>query len=129
MSASSSRDREFRFEFQGAHNNPCLLQITKGFWNIESAPEGDEWDIVSETGKTIATLDLYGGVNGDQSELEANAQCISLVPELVRAVYTAMRALRGNMPDDETPQTIALGLEELLKRCYSSPTAGDTIVP
>jgi|HubBroStandDraft_1064217.scaffolds.fasta_scaffold85558_4 hypothetical protein len=124
-SEDSSAGKKFRFEFQGVHNNPCLLQITKGPWHIET--DGNtEFDIVSEEGKIIASVDAF---YTETAEAEANVQCLHLVPDLVRGIYTAMRALRGALPDNETEETVAYGLADLLKRCYSSPELGDTITP
>lgn len=111
--------RQFRFDFLPPHMPP---QITKGKWYLET--DGvDEYEIVDEQGRSVAAL----WDRTPDSEIEANAQCVALVPELVRGIYAAMRALRGAVPDNETPETVAQYLSELLKRCYSSPAEGDTI--
>jgi hypothetical protein len=101
-------------------------EITSGAWKIES--DGvDEFDIVSEEGKIITSID--GAFCDSDDEMHANVQCLHLVPELVRAVYTSMRALRGAMPDDETPESISQYLSELLRQCYASPELRRTISP
>lgn len=111
--------KKFRFDFLPPHEPP---QLTKGRWYIES--DGcEEFEIVNEDGLPVALL----WDKTPEGQMESNAQCIALVPELVRAVYISMRALRGAMPDDETPETIAAYLTDLLRRTYSYPLVGDTI--
>jgi hypothetical protein len=101
--------------------------ITEGKWSIDS--DGvDEIDIVDQHGAIIATLDRVIRPDYAEDSLENDAQCISLVPELVRALHVAMHALRGNIPDNETELTIAKKLNDLLKRCYSSPQEEGTII-
>jgi len=111
--------KQFRFDFLPPHTAP---QLTGGKWYIEG--DGcEEFEIVNEEGRPIALL----WDRTPDGEMETNAQCIALVPELVRGIYTAMRALRGAVPDNETPETVAQYLSELLKRTYSLPMEGDTI--
>lgn len=113
--------KPFTFDFAEPHQPP---QMTEGHWYVED--DGvSEIEIVNEMGEFVANIDLRGRV--DDPSFWVDAQCIALVPELVRAIYVAGRALRGNLPENETETTIAEKLSALLKRCYSSPEEGGTI--
>ena len=97
--------------------------ISPGKWHIET--DGlDDFVIMDEEGGEVAVLDRFSCPFGDvgTAQFESNLQCISLVPELVRGIYAAMHALMGNIPDNETEKSIAVQLQDLLKRVYSSPS-------
>lgn len=121
VSTSSSTAGKFRFDLSEEHKK--LLHITKGKWYVETDGH-DEFDIVDERGLPLA---IVHGAKLNLREMAANAQCFALVPELVRALYVATRALKGSIPDNESPQTIADELSRLLWRCYSIPEEGGTI--
>lgn len=116
MASTSSSKGKYKFSFESPHEPPTH---TPGPWHVER-DNADEVEVLDQSGMFVA---LIGGDN------DPNAQCISLVPELVAAVYVAMRALKGTMPDDQSPETISAALSDLLKRCYASSGSDATIRP
>lgn len=107
--------KKFDLRFHPQHMPP---QITKGKWLL-STDGVDEIDVVDENGNVIASFDASN--YKDREEMLANIQCFLLVPLLVRGVYSGMRALKDNMPDNETADSISNKLSELLRECYCSP--------
>jgi len=115
-SRKASEAKPFSF-FMPSHRH-SLPQLPAGKWHVES--DGlDEYEILDEKGNVLASFEE--GNFESREHMLAMIQCTLLIPQFVPAIYTAMHALRDNVEDDQTAETVAIRLSNLLRDCYSSP--------